>query len=217
MSNATVLDRVVSPDPEKQPLTRTATRRSDSTGPRGGRDRCRRTTPRPSRSRAPCITELGLITAVRMPDRVTASATSSPNPRPMMPPNRLMTNASTMNCIRMSLARAPDGLAQPDLARALGHADQHDVHDADAADDQRDRRDRGQERRQQRRDGVQDADERRLVEDPEVVFAAVCFQMVALAQQHRNAILDGLDVARHSLPRAGWSPPGSCCRRGCAR
>ena len=36
--------------------------------------------------------------------------------------------------------RAPlgaDGLADADLARPLGHRDEHDVHDADAADEQR--------------------------------------------------------------------------------
>src|SRR5215217_1243276 len=39
-------------------------------------------------------------------------------------------------------ARA-DGHADADLARPLGHGDEHDVHDPDAADDERDRRDRG--------------------------------------------------------------------------
>ena len=39
-------------------------------------------------------------------------------------------------------------MPQADLARPLGHRDQHDVHDADAADDQRDRGDAGEQRRQ---------------------------------------------------------------------
>ena len=32
--------------------------------------------------------------------------------------------------------RGAEGLAEPDLADALGHRDQHDVHDPDAADQQ---------------------------------------------------------------------------------
>ncbi|HEY7224538.1 MAG TPA: hypothetical protein VH561_13255 [Micromonosporaceae bacterium] len=32
--------------------------------------------------------------------------------------------------------RRPECLAQPDLARALGDRDEHDVHDPDAADEQ---------------------------------------------------------------------------------
>ena len=36
-----------------------------------------------------------------------------------------------------SPCRAPSGFAHADFARALGHADQHDVHDHDAAHHQR--------------------------------------------------------------------------------
>ena len=43
---------------------------------------------------------------------------------------------------RMSRRARADRLAQADLARPLGHRDQHDVHDPDAADEQRDGRDR---------------------------------------------------------------------------
>ena len=39
-----------------------------------------------------------------------------------------------------------DGHADADLARPLGHRDEHDVHDPDAADEQRHRRDREQQR-----------------------------------------------------------------------
>ena len=42
----------------------------------------------------------------------------------------------------VAAARA-DGHADADLARPLGHADEHDVHDADAADDERDAGDAG--------------------------------------------------------------------------
>ena len=41
-----------------------------------------------------------------------------------------------------------DGLADPDLAGALGDGDEHDVHHADPADEQRDRRDRAEQRRE---------------------------------------------------------------------
>ena len=51
--------------------------------------------------------------------------------------------------LRQDVAPAgADRHAQADLARPLGHRDQHDVHDADAADDQRDRGDRRQQQRQ---------------------------------------------------------------------
>ena len=39
-----------------------------------------------------------------------------------------------------------DGQADADLARPLGHGDEHDVHDADAADEQADAGDGGQQR-----------------------------------------------------------------------
>ena len=40
-------------------------------------------------------------------------------------------------------------VVQPELARTLGHADQHDVHDADTANEQADA---GHRRQQQRHD-----------------------------------------------------------------
>ena len=56
---------------------------------------------------------------------------------PISPPSPLMISASIRNCRRMSRPGA-DRLADPDLARPLGHRHQHDVHDPDAADEQRD-------------------------------------------------------------------------------
>ena len=38
-----------------------------------------------------------------------------------------------------------DRQTRADLARPLGHADEHDVHDADAADDERDAGDRAEQ------------------------------------------------------------------------
>ena len=46
--------------------------------------------------------------------------------------------ASAKNCVDISFFFRADGLAQADLARALGDRRQHHVHDADAADDERD-------------------------------------------------------------------------------
>ena len=59
--------------------------------------------------------------------------------------------------------------------------------------------------------------ERRLVEDAEIVFAAVRLQVVPLAQQDRDAILDRVDVGGVLAPRARCWRPGSCCRRASAR
>jgi hypothetical protein len=44
-------------------------------------------------------------------------------------------------------AAGADGLANADLAGALGHRDEHDVHDPNAADDERHRRDSADEHR----------------------------------------------------------------------
>ncbi len=63
----------------------------------------------------------------------------------MMPPNSDSTTASTRNCISTWRGLGADGEADADLARPLGHRDQHDVHDADAADEQADAGDRRQE------------------------------------------------------------------------
>ena len=68
-------------------------------------------------------------------------AAITPTTMPTTPPARLSATASIRNC-RIDVARArADRQAEADLARPLGHRQQHDVHDADAADEQRHRGD----------------------------------------------------------------------------
>ena len=64
--------------------------------------------------------------------------------------------------------RGANRLADADLARPLGDADQHDVHDADAADDQRDACHPGQQRAEGGRGGFACADDVLLGGDGEV-------------------------------------------------
>ena len=65
-----------------------------------------------------------------------------------------------------------DGLADADLAGALGDADQHDVHDADAADKQGDGGDCAEEGGQRAGDGVDGVQQFGLAEGAEVVLVA---------------------------------------------
>ena len=64
-----------------------------------------------------------------------------------MPPIALSVTASIRNCEQDVAAVRADGHADADLARALGHAHEHDVHDPDAADEERDAGDRAEQAR----------------------------------------------------------------------
>ena len=58
-----------------------------------------------------------------------------------MPPTKVIASASARNWKRMCGAVRAQRFLHADLARALGHRDQHDVHQANAADPQRERAD----------------------------------------------------------------------------
>ena len=74
-----------------------------------------------------------------------------------------------------------DRQADADLARALGHRDQHDVHDADAADQQADAGDRRQQTGEHAGDAGEHAGDLRHVEDAEIVALADCRYAAARA------------------------------------
>ena len=71
-----------------------------------------------------------------------------PMSTPPPPPISESRTASKRNWATIADRGAPIGLADADLACALGDRDEHDVHHADAADQQRDRRDRTEQRRE---------------------------------------------------------------------
>ncbi len=72
---------------------------------------------------------------------------------PIKPPSTDSTTASTKKLEQHLARERADRETDPDLARALGDVDQHDVHDADAADQQADGGD-GAEQRGQRAGGA---------------------------------------------------------------
>ena len=61
-----------------------------------------------------------------------------PQQNPQSPADQAQDNRLDQELAENVTGPRSDGHAQPDLARSLGHRDQHDVHDPDAADDQRD-------------------------------------------------------------------------------
>ena len=92
------------------------------------------------------------------------------------------------------LPAGADGLADADLARPLGHGDDHDVHDADAADHQRDAGDRAQEDRQHTGDLLSCLQLILLAGDAEVGLASDVRDVVSLAQEVGQLLLHGGDV-----------------------
>jgi hypothetical protein len=85
--------------------------------------------------------------------------------------------------LQQHLARdRADGEADADLARPLGHRDEHDVHDADAADEQADRGHRGDDLGQQGGRAGQRVADLLGIEDVEIVLLAAG-DVAALAQQ----------------------------------
>ena len=66
-------------------------------------------------------------------------AIAAPSIVPTTPPKIDSTTDSVSICAMMSRPARAQRLAQPDLARPLGHHHQHDVHDHDAADHERQR------------------------------------------------------------------------------
>ena len=88
-----------------------------------------------------------------------------------------------------------DGLAQADLARALGNGDEHDVHDADASHDQRDGRDGRKEERENGRDASENGKDVRLGLDGEVILGGICDAVVVL-EHVRDASLYEIYVIR---------------------
>ena len=68
---------------------------------------------------------------------VTRYELSLPSAIPTSPPARHRTTASDQELPQNIAGTRPDGHAQADLARALGHGDQHDVHDSHSAHEER--------------------------------------------------------------------------------
>ena len=89
-------------------------------------------------------------------------------------------------------------LADADFAGALGDRDQHDVHDDHTADHQRNGGDADNNSRKHAGDLIEQADERIVREDGEVVLGA---DRVVTAGAHQGAdFVDGLSSAPGAMP-----------------
>ena len=84
----------------------------------------------------------GLTTGIQPKPFATPKVIPIPSTMPMSPPSRGDEGALDQELLEDVLRVAPERLADPDLAGALGHRHQHDVHDPDPAHRQRDRGDR---------------------------------------------------------------------------
>ena len=92
----------------------------------------------PEGHETPCC--FRLLSTAEKPEitRVSSSPMPSAVATPATPPIPDRNAASSRNCTSTSLPARADGQPQPDLARALGHADEHHVGDPDRADEQAD-------------------------------------------------------------------------------
>ncbi len=98
---------------------------------------------------------------------------------PTIPPTQESVMASTRNC-RSTSRTGSNRQADADFARALGHADEHDIHDADSADEQADSGDGGEKHGHHFCGGAQRLGDLARVEDVEVVVL-IRFQISAKA------------------------------------
>ena len=109
---------------------------------------------------------------------------------PMTPPRAQSATASSVNWKRIFFCVAPDGFAYANLARALGHAHQHDIHHAHPADHQAYARDREQKNKQSAGKRIPKIEQRVGGKDDEVI-RLVGVKLAAAAQQFADFILDG--------------------------
>ena len=109
-----------------------------------------------------------------------------------------------------------DGQPDADLARALGHRDQHDVHDADAADQQADGGDRAEHAGHHIGGAGHGVGDLRHVAHREIVVA-VGRDVARLAQDVLHPRLHDRGRRLHRRPRHRSSRRRGCRRRGAGR
>ena len=113
-----------------------------------------------------------------------------------------------------------DGHAHADLARAFGHAHEHDVHDADAPDDERNAGDRAEQAGHDFGCGGRGFGDFLLVADGEVVVATGP-DVVTLAEKRSDLLLRWLEsasaMATWTLMERNVVPPSDAFHRAGVR
>ena len=154
---------------ERASLLVSAALRSDRGATRARRERRRRRCRPTRRTRA----RARRTTSGRETGKPETTLTSRPMPLPRItpstPPTLVSTTASIRNWIEDFPPPRADGLADANLARALGHRDRHDRHHPDAADHQRDRRDHDEREQDRARDLIPHREDRVGGDEVEVV------------------------------------------------
>src|SRR5437016_14454644 len=82
---------------------------------------------------------------------LTVKETPRPRPMPAIPPARQKQHRFNQELPKDIARPRSNSHPQPDLARTLGHRDQHDVHDSHAADNKRNKSDAQKQIRHHRR------------------------------------------------------------------